>query len=1635
MNEVQIFPFLNAFVAERRLELVVDWLDKWPAMDPFTGVDFRLALTDPPAEGGPPPPPPPTTASYPYTLDHPILPAEVREQLMVVSHDAKSGKEQVDNVRWLAPHFVAEAVATISTSTPTDCSSTGTTRANIAETRATVAKDHTRVQLFSSPHLMADLERWATPRASRSAVALQSETQGEAEVFGALSRLIEGVNGSKGRARSALLSGRDQELHTKINYTLNTVVSDRDAFRNLLEDAQRSPDLMEPIVDLERAIRNRSIENLLIYAEALRRDQVYSRLRSEQAPEMYRAMTAPLDTKDPRTICAHRADVRRLSRDEPVLGAMFHVLRWFALPANAKDWAGRLIWVRPFRDQVPLDGFKAMPTLVALAADLPVTVLRRDLRPSYFAQSLTVRQIAPALLLDGEDEDEEGRPRDPLARLRRMLDSGQSCPPITHKLVTGGDPSGRNGDDSGALPHAAFQLNNDAHRPDPGSKAHSYIFDDAKRELADAAESVRCNVPPFDTIGITWERAATEQAVFGENATSFLTGFKGYRIDVRGQEEGDSWNSLCTVERELFDRRQQAVVRSRLPRESYVVQPVQNHSEMKSGDPTVLTLPADFVYWAGGSVVVASPLDRLGESLAPPTDDGPLLTLRELGKTGISPRYGRRYEFRVRGVGLSGSGPGIDFRGDDGAHDSIDFRRGVPMDAPKGKPTYVDLLPLDDQGRSISMEPDKLTPDVPLLATSTSARLLVHTAPPLAHWRVALHARGLTRQEQTANGGTEFERACARFRTRVRENWRRRIAGVPAPGEVKPAAHLSALDPHCTAIELVTRAWFPFSSNPDDRYIVTGRQVQRRQDIKCASFTELVIRGEDLIETELLDGEFEVRLDRSSLPAAASPDSPPRLLAGFHGTAELVGQWSEDAARHFRSDDGRKRWTRNLFVGVEERRKIGGSGRPLEVVFKAGGPALAADTHFVDAAYAALEQPKRERDLRMPPSPQPAGPDCETSVQPPTLASPAYWRKKLFDRDCITYPPGDDCQTKRQEYRQFVAQQVGPAELASKTETDYDQKGYDNRVIIRLVPTMVPLAQRARSLVLPVFTFPLETTYDPAVVLPGHGGARSVTAKLGDFGSGGVVRIDVTAKGSGYTMADKPNVLVDAASEGEGAPVAEARVSGIDSTHHTLERIEVLQPGRDYTKAPKVRLEGGAGSGAVAAAELGLVGRRLPWVDVDIVWSIRLGWRVPLSGGPLERPLELAAVREFQLFRKDLRPAPCDPSMPPEAEKPLATLARPGVDTLQKVDLDLVEFTWVDAITDREAHQFEYKVVAVPEDRHTFASQIWFNFRVDVPDSRIAPRPESMRFLPMLAKQQGGHTTRNLALYFSDSTVRRRADHVTLRFARAADDPMLPIEPKVEVDTTPAPFIPSSWKELFPPARGTVEVVADWKEIAADPGKLEGAVAPLIDCDPPSEDRRTRLFVIRSSAEDGTPLIWPKAPGELGNPFFKLHLFSYDERRLPALAHTAASEPAESDWLQFYPDDLDLQWVPEENVLKIASPWGTGSADAKNFVWYRFHFFAEATRELLFHVSTFYSHGPSLALDGPRRTALAKSFERFGGHRPGKLKVSIRAEEGLLAETYAVDDTSGRPVAVSDEVGRFVVLRSTSALKDLVIEP
>jgi hypothetical protein len=1571
MSEVMIVSFVNQFVDPPRLETLVDWTDEWHADDPFAGATFQLAHT-----AAADPPQPPAVQAYALELE-PYVIEEVREQLAVVGSGQAGGGRQLSGIARLAPDYVLRTARAIGG--PLDVGGAMGARAMADLTAA-------KPRLFSSPNVLADLERWTResfpqPRAAQQNLlaAPPSAANPVRDALDSVLRAASGGHAAQPLAQMALAPNQSG---------LESVARSPRALRAAVAAAAASSDGREAVAKLERSIRARAVSEQLAYAEALRRDQVFSRLRGEEKPKQVAAMT---DADDRIKKRHRRADIRRVARDEPVIGAIFHVLRWFKLPAEAGSWDGRDLWVLPFRGGIPVPGFKPVATRTLRTPHRLVTVLRRDAQPTYFAQHVTVRQIAPALLL--EDPPAEGV-EPAVDQLERMLATGQTCPPFRHSQVSPEDP--------------AFALNTEAHKP--VGKASEYIFADAARELADAAESVRRNAPPHDTIGITWERTLTAGVINGEHQTPYFTGFKGYRIDAR-EVGGAAWQSLCTVEREVFDERGEAVLRTRGPRESYVIQPVQNHSPDQDAKPTVLTMPSDFVEWAGGSTVVAAPFDRLGESLAPSAGDGSLISLREIGTTAIHPRYGRTYEFRVRGVGITGTGPDARDDPEEGERDAVVFMRGVPMDAPPARARYFDLFPLDHAGRPVKPQDHELTPDVPLLATSRNARLEIDTALPLAHWRVALHARGLRRDEQAVDRAA-LEAACARFVRRSRDNWRRRIGKLPPAETLKSAAFLSAVDPHCGAVELVTRAWFPFSTNRGgDRYIVTGREIHPRTDVRDATFSRLVTMGEDSIETDSFDDTFVVELAADTLPSAGGEGAPPRILAGFHCSAEVAARWSDDAVRHYPNDLGRRRWTRHVLAGVDKGRPVGGAIATGLPDFLAGSAPLVTRSALVDAAYSAIADLEHERNLVMPRAPQTTAVTCEISEAPPAHAEAVRWRKIFFDRDCATQPASGDCHAKRAVYRAFVRQQLGASVELSTLEGPGG--GHRNQLAVRLEPLLV--GRERQALVLPIFTFPGVPSYEQTTPSPKTDEPHSVIVTFGEFGAAGVKEIHLDDGGTGYADGETPEVTF-AGGQGSGARALAKVENG------AVTSILVGDGGRDYEAMPAITIAPPKASGgrAAKATVTGLaptVGRKLPWVDYDVVWTVRLAWCVPLAGSGIERPLELAAVREFQLFRCDKRPDANNVG----GGGPVAVLTRPGFDLLQEVDLDKIEFTWVDAITDRDRHELEYRVVAVPEDRHTFEQQVWYTFKVNVPDSRIAARPESAHFLPMLAAREEDETTRSLAIYFSDAAVRRDADHLTYFFARAADDPLLAIEPHVRVAGSRALFEPVAWPDLFPGARVAVTPVADWSELRRQRTGRDGVVAPLGDCSPASADRRGRVFVVRSRIAKER-LIAPAA-GELGNPFFKLHLHVYDEKRFPALAHTAASEAAESDWLQFYPDDL--RWSCDESELAIASPWGRPDPTSNNHVWYRFHFFAPATDTLTFHVSTFYSQSPQLYLDTARRAAILASFRRFAGGAATTARLLVRAEEGILAETYQIAEKGGKLVAEDDPARRFVVLRST----------
>lgn len=1602
MNDVGVVAFLNPFVEKQRVEVIIDWDEKWPKKDPFANASFTLMSN--------------AAGFTPVVLNKMLIP-EIEEQLI-----ADGLGTDYPNIDELAPGFVDLVATTISDSATIQAAFSAQA---LDEFKAPTAR------VLASPNYAADLQLWARTLSPMERAGLSVAAAGVSSPANPFLRVVQSLI-------SAVGSGVEKDTATSaVQATGSTSSSEVDqvlrrpaAFRSLvLRAIDSKSSTMGALRQLEGQIRARTLQEQLAYAEALRRDGIYTRIRNKpvEAPMISSGTDAAAEK-----MAKQRADVRRLAADEPVLGAMFHAVRWFDMPrVEALDMLdGKKIWVE-ITNADPIDGvsvkFDPAWTLVARDGTRFVTVLRRDTNlnggfdPSYLARSVQVRQIAPALSEAIEDIAESGNSDDMIvARLRKFIETRHSAVPVTI-TVPRRDKLTLDAIESATL------INNSAEEPQ-GEAAHEINKEERPNEMRDAAESLRRHHPPHDAIGITWERDLTVRSIDGslpKPDPHLHIGFKGYRIDVRETPDG-KWQSLCNLDREAISTKGEEIFRTRLAREGFIPQPVQNCSSKRGQPATMLTIPADFVQWAGGSAVLGSPLDRLGQGLPANDDQHPLVALREQGTTAIQPRYGRTYEFRVRGVGLSGVGPAAgELQIAAAGIDSIDFFRGVPMDAPKADGKYFDLFRIPTKGKVDTNVQQESTPDVPLLVQGPHPRLQISTSLPIAHWRVALHSRGLTQAERVTNGGAEFERACARFVARSRDNMTRRQNGTIDPLSEKQCQFLRAVDPDCAGIEIVTRVWFPFSSNQvPGRHLVTGRFRRHRDDIEDACFSQLVARGETIVNDETYDDQFEVPVVDDFLPSDATEQKHPRILGGFHCVAEVAGYWSHHAKKLYDGEAGRRRWTRHFFAAFNSGRLIGGKIAGLDdSPFAAGEAPLVTANRRVEAQYAGLRDVEQERHLVAPnpPAIPTSGADCDAKSHGPVRVEAVRWRKFFFDRDCSD-PEGAPCQPHLDTYRTFALAQIGPSievkDIPDNGEESIKnlKKSYANQLAVCLNRCLV--TENNRSLVLPVFTFPDQTVYGEVVKLPlsstPGAGVRSVIAKLGEFGSMRIAGIDVQNGGSDYDQAKPPDVLI---SNGGGTGAAAHVV--IDPKSKTVKEVKIDNPGIGYTSPPTIEIKSQPGiPGSGATAEAKLIKRRLPWVDSDITWTVRMSWRVPMNDPHIERPLELSAVREFRLFRTDTRLDKCSPQ--PETERPVAVLSRPGRELLEDIDLDEVEWTWVDAVRDRELHNYVYRVVAIPEDTNTFAPQEWQRFSVNIPDSRIAVRPETIRMLPMVATD-----ARRLGVYFSDPIVRGNADHVTYRIAKIADDPMLPVLPGAVTKTpVPAPYVPQTWEEVFPQTSVAVTPVDDWETLSKIRNGSDGIeAAPFEACDghPAAEGRRGRIHIIASRVGK-TDLVAPaKDDQPLGNPFFRLHLHTFDDKRLPALAHTAASDPAETEWLQFYPDDLSLDIGIDR--IQVVKPWGQAGADSQNHVWYRYHFFAPTSELSSFHLSTFYSRSPELLIDATLRTALAKSWKEFAGRSSSGLRLFVEVEEGLAAETYAAND---QLMVIPVKSLRFVTLRATA---------
>jgi len=460
----------------------------------------------------------------------------------------------------------------------------------------------------------------------------------------------------------------------------------------------------------------------------------------------------------------------------------------------------------------------------------------------------------------------------------------------------------------------------------------------------------------------------------------------------------------------------------------------------------------------------------------------------------------------------------------------------------------------------------------------------------------------------------------------------------------------------------------------------------------------------------------------------------------------------------------------------------------------------------------------------------------------------------------------------------------------------------------------------------------------------------------------------------------------------------------------------------------------------LAGSQSGAQTRHLPFVDDDLVWVLRLQWKIDLKRSNLSRPHELCAVKEFNVYRAESQ----------ESGSPLetliATLKVPSVAALRSHDLDRVWWVLFDGISDRLRHDYRYSIEAVPRDEQIFSRAKWFDVPIVVPSSTFDAQPEKLVPLPAQADPNRGFSF----LFNAPSNLtKEKADQfrVALRVASAAGDPLLSTDPSAKALESPQDEIAQGQK-----ANATL------LKACSDPSGLSDALDYLFPTQPsifaveskmPDQPFATASGTSPNSVDGWT---WAKGPVQISsngkivfshalpgfektkNPFVKFHLAYYLSKNYPRLRHTTASDFVLSDWVQAFPDDLLLVENGPTGIV-VKNPWGgnpklSGKLDA--LVLMRFHIFVSSDKKgpdvPAFHVSTFYTDDSAVTYRdlGSRLTA---GFTQMGidpsvlSAKHNGLSANIVAEEGLWAMTSA---DSAAATGVSTVSGAtFVVFRST----------
>jgi hypothetical protein len=1037
-----------------------------------------------------------------------------------------------------------------------------------------------------------------------------------------------------------------------------------------------------------------------------------------------------------------------------------------------------------------------------------------------------------------------------------------------------------------------------------------------------------------------------------------------------------TWQSLCEVDRKALssDHRRVLSCLDHLrdtPREGYVDLPIQTDPTKANSDQ--IAVARDFVHWAGSSAVVADPLDRLGQvdnhdSEGETNHQGLAKSpaLEEVVRKGTLPalRYGNVYAFSIRKVAMSGMGPlpGMTHGGrPDARQDTLSqlaFKRTIEMAPPKSAAL---LLP-DQFRRAITEAPavseaestgtgESVISGI-YIVLSRTARVQLRSRPPLAHWRVALHARGASGLEDDAIGYPEFEDASTNFALRVRraDQFRNEHPGSSAV-TTEEISHLLAVDPHLAGVELTSRVWYPFSDTPttSDRFVVSGNQRRMDDDIARKRFTDLIVDAEKLIEGGDLPLNFSVKVaEPEGLKARPSAAADPVLYRGFRNRIESLGIWQEsirnqtiwpsnstamtlsNTALPKRAPDGREMWSANLIVFGEQ------DGVPIGGALKSG---IEPD-HKVVLRYSGLSPLINERTLELPPVDQPnVSPTPKQNELAPVRGTVLQWRRYFFASQSA-----DDL--TRKAYEAFLE-----SKLNATCHRD-DANRQDLEIVVNN-------SYKESQLVAPAFSFP--------------------------------------------------------------SVVSTKELLGQDNA---VSRI-ICTLGRYKDKDTK---------------------QLLPFVEDDITWVVRLSWRFPLTNSHLSRPRDLAAVKEFHLYRKDKGDRePCP------GESPRAILRRPSDGVFRELQddtainhLDKIEWTWLDTVQDRAPHSFQYYIVAVPEFTEAFSEQLWLKVEVTIPSSQIDTKPSRAVALPMLSRTAD---QRRVSLYFPEDHSRLTDCRVAFRISAVQADPLLPsndasyprtlvwTKPRLE-DVFPAKGenseadVKEGWLHERPENEPVVDGFGKWNftTLAAASDSLCSLkqTADIPPCDsqrPGGREKTARVFSCELKDDEAAR---DRVISVHTNPFLKLQICYYSEEPYPRLKQAAASDVLETDWLQCYPEDLASPVLDSHAyAIRCPSVWTNGKGAP--LLFYRFHIYVVRDSQSpgpAFHLSTVDSKQPILDLQTFQKSFEAK-LKRYVDGPPDHVVLYVRSEEGILTNSFGVDD-DGKVLKTPDNPDQsFVILRGS----------